>query len=263
MHPTSTVRHETGSPSPGGDQAHPGHPRQDRHATPAQSSVHQDDPSARAMLQQAFQRAYRWKADFRGFAAGASVNQNGRIVEGSITVLPSAEVVVTLPDDHLRRWVTDTLTAMAITRIHRTFAQAEGQFTLTLGENDRHPFGRLVLLSDTLESCYRVKEDRILQVSRMMGHMKSVINVEDTIRTPDGRHLTTKHIAYSFSSNNGHLLKAESFTDKHVHVGDAVLPGYRQMVLSEGATVIVRTLTFYGHRMLENTDGGAAQVISR
>ena len=56
MQPTNAIHQESGSQSSGHEQGSSKFPGQGRHVMPAQGPIHQDDPSARALLQQAFQR---------------------------------------------------------------------------------------------------------------------------------------------------------------------------------------------------------------
>jgi Protein of unknown function (DUF3386). len=58
----------------------------------------QDDPKARAILRQAFEKTARWQPDFKGFTADLTVNVNGREAKGTVTVKGPGEVTVTLSD---------------------------------------------------------------------------------------------------------------------------------------------------------------------
>jgi len=52
-----------------------------------------DDPRARALLRQAFEKTARWQSDFKGFAADLTVNVNGREVTGTVTVKGPRDVM--------------------------------------------------------------------------------------------------------------------------------------------------------------------------
>ena len=63
-----------------------------------------DDPKARTMLRQAFEKTARWQPDFKGFTADLTVNVNGKEAKGSVSVKGPKEVAVTLPDSEMQKW---------------------------------------------------------------------------------------------------------------------------------------------------------------
>src|SRR5207245_1158894 len=105
-------------------------------------------------------------------------------------------------------------------------------------------------IHDSVNSHYRVRDDRITQINRTMGPIKFTINVEDSAITADKKYLTTRYTVYYFNPQDGRLANVESFTDTHVRVGQADLPASRRIISAENGTVSVKTLTFANHRLL-------------
>lgn len=213
----------------------------------------QDDPQARALLKQAFERTARWQADFNGFTADLTVNVNGKETSGSVMVKSPREVSVQLSDPDDQKWAQEQISMIAVHRGPRSFEESDGKFTLTQ-EEDGHPLGTKLIIHGS-NSFYRIKNGRITQINRKMAHpgmppFAFTINVEETATTQDGKFLTTRYTVYYYSPQDGKLTNVESFTDSHVRVAHSDLPATRRIISYENGEVRVKSLTFSNHRML-------------
>ncbi len=209
-----------------------------------------DDPEGRELLRRAFLKTARWPADFNGFSADLTVNVDGKEFTGAVTVKSAQDVTVSLPDAEVQKWATGTISMIAVHRAHRTFDQSDGKSVLTLDRSAAHPLGQTIRIHDSLQSHYRLKDDRITQINRTMGPIKFTINVEDSAMTADKKYLTTRYTVYYFNPQDGRLANVESFTDAHVRVGQADLPASRRIISAETGTVSIKTLAFANHRLL-------------
>lgn len=211
----------------------------------------QDDPRARSLLRQAFEKTARWQPDFKGFTADLTVNVSGKEAQGSVTVKSPREVTVSLPDPDLQKWAEAQIGMIAAHRGPRSFEEADGKYALTLGDDQDHPLGpKLFIHGDSMYSFYRIKGDRITQINRKTPHIGFTINVEDSAVTQDGKFLTTRYTVYYYSPQDGKLANVESFTDTHKRVAASDLPASRRIISYENNEVVVRTLTFQNHKML-------------
>jgi hypothetical protein len=210
-----------------------------------------EDPQARALLRQAFEKTARWQLDFKGFTADLQVNVNGKEVRGTVTVKGPRDVSVSLPDPDLQKWAEGQIAMIAVHRGPRSFEDSDGKYALTLGDDKDHPMGpKLIIHGDGMHSFYRIKGDRITQINRQMPHMAFTINVEDSAVTQDGKFLTTRYTVYYYSPQDGKLTNVESFTDSHTRVGSSDLPATRRIIAYENNEVAVRSLSFENHKML-------------
>jgi Protein of unknown function (DUF3386) len=217
----------------------------------AQTVTTQDDPNARELLLRAFERTARWRADFPGFTATLSANDNGVEHRGTLKVTPPRTVEVSLPEGALQQWAQQQLASMVGHRAYRAFDQSDGKYVLTLGPEEAHPLGRLVFIhGDGMQSRYRVRDERILQIHRTMERVKFTINIEDTTTTRDGKVLTTRFTVYYFATGTGQLTQVESFADDYREVYDVVLPRLRRVTFADNGDVKVRTLTLSNHALL-------------
>ena len=197
-----------------------------------------DDPTARTLLRQAFEKTARWQADFRGFSADLTINVDGKEWRGSVTVKGPRDVSVELPDADLQKWTQEQLGMIAVHRGPRSFEESDGKYSLTL-EEDGHPFGPKLIIHGS-NSFYRLKDNRITQINRKMAHpgmtpFAFTINVEESALTQDNKNLTTKYTVYYYSPEDGKLNNVESFTDTHVRVGSSDLPASRRIISYETA----------------------------
>ena len=211
----------------------------------------QDDPKARAILRQAFEKTARWQADFKGFTADLTVNVNGKEAKGTVSVKGPREVTVTLSDPDVQKWAEGQIGMMAVHRGPRSFEESDGKHALTMGNDTDHPLGpRLNIHGDGMHSFYRIKGDRITQINRKMPNMAFTINVEDSAVTQDGKYLTTRYTVYYYSPQDGKLTNVDSFTDTHTRVASSDLPANRRIITYENGEVVVKSLTFDHHKML-------------
>ncbi|MER3422803.1 MAG: hypothetical protein C4293_05795 [Nitrospiraceae bacterium] len=210
-----------------------------------------DDPRARAMLREAFEKTARWQLDFKGFTADLTVNVNGKETKGTVTVKSAREVNVTFADPELQKWAENQIGMIAVHRGPRSFEESDGKYALTLGDDVNHPFGpKLFIHGDGMQSFYRIKNQRITQINRKMPHMAFTINVEDSAVTKEGKFITTRYTVYYYSPQDGKLTNVESFSDSHTRVESSDLPAHRRILSYENGEVIVKSLTFENHKML-------------
>jgi hypothetical protein len=219
----------------------------------AQSVAVHDDPEARELLQRAFDRTSRWRADFAGFTATLLVNDDGAQHHGMATVTMPRAIEVTLSEAGLQQWAQQQLAMMAGHRAYRSFDQADGKYVLTLGPVEAHPLGRLVFIhGDSMNSRYRVRDERICQIQRAMERVKFTINIDDTITTHDGKVLTTRFSVYYFSPSTGQLTQVESFVDDYAEIQGIVLPRARRITSAEQGAARVRELILSDHVLLNH-----------
>jgi hypothetical protein len=210
-----------------------------------------DDLKAREVLRGAFESTYRWTPEFKGFRARLAVREAGKQAEGDVLVELPETVKVSLSDADAQKWAEGQISMMAVHRGHRAFDQADGRHTLTLGEDDGHPLGRLLLIhGDGMNSRYRILANQIRQINRSMGPVRFTINVEDSAATADGRRLTTRYTVYYFNPQDGAIKQVDSITDVHAIMDGVYLPGTRRVIGAENGAVRVRMMDFSGHQLL-------------
>lgn len=215
----------------------------------------QDDPAAKALLRQAFEKTSRWKQDFPGFSSTLICNDNGTIYKGSVRIKSRSDIQINmeLPSEKeaLKKWIDEEVGMMTSHRAWRTFDDADGKHILTFGKADNHPLGREILIhGDGMSSRYRLKDDRIRQISRTTPRMSFTINIEDVMTTEDGKSLTIQYVVFYFSGE-GKLIDTDSFTEKPCLFKGNYLPGTRRVISAENGASVVRILEFKDHQLLD------------
>ncbi|MBI1824514.1 MAG: DUF3386 family protein [Nitrospirae bacterium] len=214
-----------------------------------EGAIPPDQPEARNLLKGAYETTYRWEKGFKGFSSDLEVILNGKSYKGRAEVQLPDQVKVLLSDMEAGKWAEGQIGMMAVHRAYRLFDAGDGKHSLSLGEFDLHPLGQLVRIhGDGLNTRYRIKENRILQINRNMGPVRFTINIQDSIKTSDGKYLNTRYVVYYFTPK-GDLKQVESFNDDPKCVDEIYLPGRRRIFLSDGGEVSVKELLFSNHQL--------------
>jgi len=213
-----------------------------------------DDPAAKALLREAFEKTSRWAKDFPGFSATLVCNNNGEIHKGRVRIKSRKDLSIDmeLPSgkDALKSWIENEVGMITAHRAWRSFEDADGKHAVTFGASGDHPLGREVLIhGDGLSSRYRIKDGRIRQIHRDMKRMRFTINVEEVMETEDGKFLTRQYVVFYFSGE-GKLSDVDSFTDCPILFEGNYLPGVRRVISTDAGQAVVRVLEFKDHQLL-------------
>jgi hypothetical protein len=161
-----------------------------------------DDPDARALVRAAHEHMYKWPVDFPGYEAALTVNEEGRS-GGDVWLVPRRETIVELPgaSDVFTDWVRERLRTQGMYLAWIPFEQGDGKSLLSFALEDEpgrcHPRGRKVLLTGgRLESWYRIKDHRYMQIGRLTPMTEGCINtIERYGSALDGRFCASYSVA--------------------------------------------------------------------
>jgi len=160
------------------------------------------------------------------------------------------EIDTTIQDEKAKAFLVENMTSIVSHRGPRSFAESDGKYKLTFGDDGTHPLGRIISMGgDGMSSFYRIKDGRIQQINRKTPRMAFTINIEESVKNPDGKYLTHKYTVYYFNQENG-IKDVESYTDDYVRVGDADLPQYRRIINCEDGQIQVNSMTLSNHKTL-------------
>lgn len=214
------------------------------------ASTQEDDSEARAAMEEVFGNTARWPAGFAGFTADVVVNINGKEEKGTVTAKNVKEIDTTIQDEKAKAFLVENMTSIVSHRGPRSFAESDGKYKLTFGDDDTHPLGRIISMGgDGMSSFYRIKDGRIQQINRKTPRMAFTINIEESVKNPDGKYLTHKYTVYYFNQDNS-IKDVESYSDDYVRVGDADLPQYRRIINCEDGQIQVNSMTLSNHKTL-------------
>ncbi len=210
-----------------------------------------DDTDAREALREVFGNTARWPEGFAGFSADVVVNIDGKNETGTVTVKNPKDIETSISDAVAKEFLAENLASIAMHRGPRSFEESDGKYKLVFGDDGTHPLGRSVVMGgDGMSSFYRIKGGRIQQINRKTPRFSFSINIEESVKNPEGKFLTHKYTVYYFNPENNSLKDVESYTDDYVRVDNADLPGVRRIINSENGAVSVKSMTFSNHKIL-------------
>jgi len=211
----------------------------------------EDDPQARAAMQEVFGNTARWVAGFNGFSADITVNLNGKESKGTVTVKGPKEIETTIDDEKAQAFLNENLASIAMHRGPRSFEESDGKYKLQFGDDGTHPLGRKIIMGgDGMQSFYRIKDGRIQQINRQTPRMAFSINIEESMKNQEGKYLTKSYTVYYFNPETKALKDVESYTDQYIRVGDCDLPEMRRIIHSENDWVEVDSMSLSNHKVL-------------
>lgn len=218
-----------------------------------------DDPAARELVREAHSRMYKWPAGFGGYRADLILNDEGRITDGTVRLIPRKDTTVDLPgaDPALQEWARERLWTQGMHLAYSPFAEGDGKYVLSFDPDEDpavpHPRGRRVLLTGgRLESWYRIQDGRYTQIGRMTPMTESRVNtIERYDQAPDGKQYSSHYVMTYFSLDGRSVIGMESYVNEFVEVAGFWLPAVRRVSFGEKGGVSTRVMTVLNHEVME------------
>ena len=205
------------------------------------------DDQALALLQDARQHIYHWPARFAGFQARLRVaDQHWTLIapnSRSFRIEPQLEKT-----DELFGWTHYHLGEILSHREHPKVHQMASKTGVLWGDWDDTYGRRLDFAGDKMSSFYRIKDQRIQQISRRYGGQHFLICIDRHHRFA-GRWAAANYVAYYWDAQ-GELAKVESYHDDFVRIGGVWLPSLRRFTVVEGNQTRHRSLELSEHQLL-------------
>lgn len=212
------------------------------------------DPAAYALLEAAHNSRQVMPADFPGFEAqvvfkNGSQNATGtlRYRRGEKTVLEIAELSA---ED--KAWLEDQVLSIIGHRRGGDFAKGDGRHPLSLGNAPENYYGKLIQLNDAMGSSYRVRDNKVTEVTRTAGDSRFTISVLETMEANPGKYLSNHFVVSYRDKNTGALQKVDGFRDAYTQIGGVWLPASRLVVTFGSETSpSARRIQFKDIKLLE------------
>jgi hypothetical protein len=219
------------------------------------------DPTAYALLKAAHDARQVLPEDFPGLTAKVVFHDGEKTHEGTLryTREGGAELKIEGPAKAESEWLTDQVQSILGHRRGGDFAKGDGRHPLTLGA-DKNAFGQLINLNDRMQSSYRVKDNKVTEVTRVAGGSRFTISVIQTMSTGAGKYLSTHFSVVYRDEKTGALQLVQAFRDKFSQIGTAFLP-IERVVMSfepEKITPTERSIKFRDIEVLPGANRVAA-----
>jgi hypothetical protein len=146
-----------------------------------------EQTTARDLFRAAYENRYTWDSDFPGYTADVEIKQNDRRYTAKICINSNLSYeILELSDEQARELLQHHLWETVTHRKHTGFEQAHGKNTFHLGSTDETGAIEILVDGDAMGSHYKLRNNEIAQVNRVMPQVGFTINHKGSLDTGSG-----------------------------------------------------------------------------
>jgi hypothetical protein len=176
--------------------------------------------NARDLFRAAYENRYTWDADFPGYSADVELKQGDEVYTGKIRINRDLSVEVSgIEDEAVQESIYTQLRDVVTHRKRNSFDKAHGANTFNLGETDSAGATEILVQGDAMGSNYKVRNNQISLVSRVMGRMAFVIHHKASLDTGEG-YVSSNYTAVFRNPQTNQVLRQLEFEDTYEKIGD-------------------------------------------
>jgi uncharacterized GH25 family protein len=209
----------------------------------------QTELTAPALLERARLARCTWR-NVPGFRARLAVEVPGFRGAGQLTVSADGDVALEgFPAGFDAKPVQGYLESLVQHRLADTSADENVEY---VAESQPHPLGRLIRFigDEKMQSSYRVRDDMVTQVNRVMGDNRFSIDVLDIQRDAAGKYLPRVFTVSYWDKTSGSLRRTETHVNHWLAVGAFELPRSVSLVRATAEGDKVMQLELSRHELL-------------
>jgi hypothetical protein len=203
-----------------------------------------DDARARKMMEDAFNRRYRWSDSLHGFSADFVLTREGKAVKGSIkadVTKPHGGVVVECDDPDAKKLVSDTVGSTVTHTRGSSFEKGFGSCSFLIAGEGPKGGTKISLEGHGFFKDFTVKDGNIVENHGGHGEMSSEVKVQQVVWLADCGKTIPR--AYSFTIKNGDHEQSGKNLETWLDVDGVWIPTRFRMMRNEGsATPLESTL---------------------
>ncbi|MBE9178084.1 DUF3386 family protein [Oculatella sp. LEGE 06141] len=185
--------------------------------------------SALDLFRDAYEHRYTWNIDFPGYQAEVSVRYEGQLYHGLVHVKPDLTTDVINIENRDVAQLVDSQLQMSITHLKRVpFAERHQQHQFERVGEDETGATEIQQLGDDSDSHYKVKDQEIKQVNRVLGDVAVKVDTLGSIRTPEG-YLPTRFQVTFKDVQTGEVLEQDDVRDFYEKIGSYYLLTNREI----------------------------------
>lgn len=179
--------------------------------------------SAREVFRAAYENRYTWDEQFPGFSAEVSVNYDGEVYQGIASVKSDLSVEVSNIDiEEIHQLVVNELKMEVIHRRRLPFEKVHGRNSYEFEGTDEEEAMKIREAGDEKDSHYKVKEQVITQVNRILGDVAVKVDTLGTTKTPEG-YLVAHFQTIFRDAQTEEILQKQDVRDFHDKIGNYYL----------------------------------------
>ena len=208
----------------------------------------QDDPEAAKLFDRAVAHRAAWK-DFPGFSANVKGSVDGRDFDGSAQVDAQGNVTLRIDEKSAEGWLEDQFRSLVTHRRPAPRTSAKFRFG---DEDEANPLGKLVILSGSrFASSYRIRDDEITVVNRLIGPENMTITVLGTEENPEHHYLPRAFAVEFWDAVSGELLRTETTQNRWTRVDGYDLPTEITVTTASSTGLTVKSCRLSQHGLLK------------
>jgi len=208
--------------------------------TPARA---EDETRARKMMEEAFNRRYRWSENFKGFSADFTLNREGKTVKGSVkadATKPRDGVTVECTDEEAKKLVTETMASTITHTRASSFEKAFGSCTFAIAGDGAHGGTKIAVTGHRFFKDFTIKDGNIVENHGGQGEMSSTVKVQQVVWMADSGKTLPR--AYAFTIKSGDRELSGKNADSWREVDGVWLPARMHLVRNEGSAAPVESM---------------------
>src|SRR6516165_470759 len=147
-----------------------------------------DDSRARKLMEDAFNRRYRWAENFKGFSADFSYRREGKTVQGTLkadATDPHGGVVVTCDDENVKKLVQSTIASTVTHSRASRFDTAFHDCTFAIEGEGSRGGTKIKVSGHGFFRDFTVKDGNIIENHGGHGEMSSEVSVHQVVWIAD------------------------------------------------------------------------------
>jgi hypothetical protein len=213
-----------------------------------------DQPRARKMMEEAFNRRYRWSENFAGFSAEFAFTREGKTVKGTIkadATKPHGGVAVECSDDDVKKLVSETIASTITHTRASSFEKAFASTSFAIAGDGAHGGSKLALEGHGFFKDFTIKDGNIVENHGGHGDMSSEVKVQQIVWLAEtGKTLPR---AYSFTVKTGDREQSGNNVESWRQIDGVWLPARIHLTRNEGSTAAVESLLSLENIKVEQT----------
>lgn len=189
-----------------------------------------DDPEARKVFQQAYERFYRWPTSFTGFQADFMVKlrEGDHGTTGSVIVTPDYKVKVQCADKQAAQMVEQEMVQVVTHLKPRPFASEFQNATFSFGDRDPNAGTRVDVTGGASRArSFRTKDGEITQIAHSFGRIRFLANHTSYLKTHERSLIPAAFSITYYSNETDQVISYIEFKDEYAQVGNLWLPRRR------------------------------------
>ncbi|WP_413163896.1 DUF3386 domain-containing protein [Capilliphycus salinus ALCB114379] len=210
-----------------------------------------ESTNARDLFRAAYEHRYTWDSNFPGYSADIELKQGDEVYNGQIRINPDMTVeVMGIEDEEVKQSIYTQLRDIVTHRKRNSFENSHGKNKFSFGEKDETGAVEILVEGDSMGSNYKVRDNEICLVSRVMGRMAFVINTHESLDTGEG-FAASRYDAVFRNPQTDEIMRELDFEDQFEKIGDYYVMTRQVVHSKENGKVITTEFNYSNIKLLE------------